>query len=233
MVFVSAILMLYYYQFGLHHVSEVLKDNRKVDRCVRKDFSSCDPSRITRDRRSRARPKVQGDAAGVKTRGVLPHTPVNHMVFFLCHGFIKFMYINKILMKTTLIFVYYMLQCELLCVPTSGSRFYPWVWILSVGLDFASGSGFASWSGYENPMSQTPCCIMWPTHNHGINRRTERMRKWIHRCSFRFLICWRAQNKNNIHPLSWNIFLVCISYIGINMDCHLLIISILMKRKLL
>ncbi len=50
-----------------------------------------------------------------------------------------------------------MLQCELLCVPTSGSGFYQWVWILSVGLDFASGSGFASESGYENPMGQTPC----------------------------------------------------------------------------
>ncbi len=35
-------------------------------------------------------------------RGVCPHVPVNHMVFFLCHGFIKFMYINEILMKTSL-----------------------------------------------------------------------------------------------------------------------------------
>ncbi len=41
----------------------------------------------------------EGDAAGVTTRGVRPHAPVNYMVFFLCHGFIKFMYINKILMK--------------------------------------------------------------------------------------------------------------------------------------
>ncbi len=37
---------------------------------------------------------------------------------------------------------------------TSGSGFYQWVWILPVGLDFASGSG------YEDPMGQTPCCIM-------------------------------------------------------------------------
>ncbi len=101
-----------------------------------------------------------GDTAGVTMRGVRPHAPVNHTVFFLCHGFIKFMYINKILMKIRLIFVYYMLQCELLCVPTSGSGFYQWVGILSVGLDCASGSGFASGSGYENPMGQTPCCIM-------------------------------------------------------------------------
>ncbi len=62
-------------------------------------------------------------------------------------------------MKTRL-FVYYVLQCELLCVPTSGSGFYQWVWILPVGLDFASRSGFTSGSGYENPMSQTLCCIM-------------------------------------------------------------------------
>ncbi len=48
-------------------------------------------------------------------------------------------------MKTRLIFVYYVLQCELLCVPTSGSGFYQWVCILSVGLDFASGSGFCQW----------------------------------------------------------------------------------------
>ncbi len=34
-----------------------------------------------------------------------------------------------------------MLQCEQLCVPTSGSGFYQWVWILPVGLEFASGSG--------------------------------------------------------------------------------------------
>ncbi len=49
-----------------------------------------------------------------------------------------------------------------------------WVWILPVGLDFVSGSGFCLWvwiasgSGYEHPMDQTPCCIMWSTHNHGI-----------------------------------------------------------------
>ncbi len=57
-------------------------------------------------------------------------------------------------MKTRLILVYYMLQCELLCVPTSVSGFYQWVWI------FVSGSGFASRSGYENLMGQTPYCIM-------------------------------------------------------------------------
>ncbi len=114
------------------------------------------------------RPQVEGDSAEVTTRGVRPHAPVNHTVFSLCHGFIKFMYINKILMKTRLIFIYFVLKCELLCVTTSGSGFYLWVWILSVFLDFASGSGFASGPGYENPMRQTPCCIMWSTHNHGI-----------------------------------------------------------------
>ncbi len=48
------------------------------------------------------RPQVEGDAAGVTTRGVSPHAPVNHTVFFLYHGFIKCMYVNKILMKTRL-----------------------------------------------------------------------------------------------------------------------------------
>ncbi len=50
-----------------------------------------------------------------------------------------------------------MLQCELLCVPTSGSGFYLWVWILSVGLDFASGSGFASGGLYmKTPWARIP-----------------------------------------------------------------------------
>ncbi len=48
------------------------------------------------------RPHGESDAAGVTTRGVRPHAAVNHMVFFLCHCFIKFMYVNKILMKTRL-----------------------------------------------------------------------------------------------------------------------------------
>ncbi len=67
-----------------------------VDRCVRKDSSSCDPQPYHQ------RPLVEGDAAGVTTRGFHLHAPVNHMVFFLCHGFIKYIYINKILMKTRL-----------------------------------------------------------------------------------------------------------------------------------
>ncbi len=46
--------------------------------------------------------RVVDGVAGVTTSGVCPHAPVNHMGFFLCHGFIIFMHINKILMKTTL-----------------------------------------------------------------------------------------------------------------------------------
>ncbi len=46
--------------------------------------------------------QVEGDAAGVTTRGVRPHAPVKHTIFFLCHSFIKCIYINKILMKTRL-----------------------------------------------------------------------------------------------------------------------------------
>ncbi len=56
-----------------------------VERCVRKDSSSCDPV-------------VSGDTAGVTTRGVLPHTSHTPQ----CHGINKYMYINKILMKTKL-----------------------------------------------------------------------------------------------------------------------------------
>ncbi len=86
--------------------------------------------------------KVEGDATGVTVRGVCPHAPVNCTVFFLCHGFIKFVYKNKILMKTRLSFLY------ITCYNVNYFVSQP------VGLDFASGSG------YENPMSQTPCCIM-------------------------------------------------------------------------
>ncbi len=48
------------------------------------------------------RPQVESDTAGVTMRGVRPHASFNHKVFFLCHGFIKIMYINKILMKRRL-----------------------------------------------------------------------------------------------------------------------------------
>ncbi len=35
------------------HILSRLRENCMVDKCVRKDSSSCDPSRITRERRSR------------------------------------------------------------------------------------------------------------------------------------------------------------------------------------
>ncbi len=85
---------------------------------------SCDPSHITPDCRSRVMWLES-------QRGVRPHAPVNHMVFFLCHGF---MYINKIL-KTTLIFD---IMCELLICIDSHMKtftclvvldFTQWVWI--------------------------------------------------------------------------------------------------------
>ncbi len=65
---------------------------------------------------------------------------------------------------------YYMLQCELLCVPTSESGFFQWIWILPVGLDFASGSGLTVGLDLITPWA--PCCIMWSTHNHSINYNT-------------------------------------------------------------
>ncbi len=118
---------------------------------------------------------------GRSQQGVRPHAPVNYTFFFLCHGFIKLMYINKILMKTRLYFFilcvtmwlyFFYITCYnvnyFVSKPvgldfTSGSGFYQWVWILLVCLEFASGSRF------EDPMGQTPCYIMWSTHNHGMN----------------------------------------------------------------
>ncbi len=92
------------------------------------------------------RPQVEGDAAGVTTRGVHPRAPVYNTIFFLCHGFIKFMYINKILMKTRLQFLYitcynanYFVSQPVVLDFTSGSGFYQWVWILQVGLDLPVG----------------------------------------------------------------------------------------------
>ncbi len=63
-----------------------------VDSCVTKDSSSCDTQQY------HPRLQVKGDATGVITRGVCAHAPVIRFM----HGFIKFMYINKILMKTRL-----------------------------------------------------------------------------------------------------------------------------------
>ncbi len=69
-----------------------LREDHMIDRSVWKDSTSL------------------SGAAGVTTSGVCPHASVNHMVFFLYHGFIIFMYINKILMKT----IYFYIMCELL-----------------------------------------------------------------------------------------------------------------------
>ncbi len=82
---------------------------------------------------------------------------------------------------------------------SSGSKFYQWVWVLSMGLDFASGSGFVSGSGYENPMGQTLCCIMWSTHNHGITPHT-----YLKRLSYSFL-----QNLSQVkHLLSFSLVVI-------------------------
>ncbi len=119
------------YLLGIYmgHVDEqILRENRMVDRCMRKDSLSCDPSRIT---------------AGVTTR-VHPHAPINHTVFFLCHGFIKFMYINKILMKTR-IYIFY-----ISCYNVNYFVSQP------VGLDFTSGSGLLVGLDMKTPCTRLP-----------------------------------------------------------------------------
>ncbi len=111
-------------------------------------------------------------------------------------------------MKTRLLmFVYYVLQCELLCVPTSGSGFFQWVWI-------------ASGPGYENPMGQTPCCIMWSTHNHGIpglsmvlgNARCYCGSMWL--LLLTLLLIIRNNTTNNISLLMF-LAVYCCGYISI------------------
>ncbi len=61
------------------NMPQVLRENRMIDRCVRKDATNCDPSHITRDRR------VSGDVTWCQNDS---HAPVNHMVFFLCMVFL-------------------------------------------------------------------------------------------------------------------------------------------------
>ncbi len=76
-----------------------------VQKVLRENCLLCEESLLELWRQPyHLRPQVEGYAAGVTTRGVCPHAHVNYMVFFLCHCFIKFMFINKILMKTRISF---------------------------------------------------------------------------------------------------------------------------------
>ncbi len=105
-----------------------------VERCVREDSSSCDPSRITWDRRPRVMRLVSQ-----REESIFMHLLT---IWFSFYAMVLLnLYINKILMKTRLNFC-----------------------ILHVTMDI---------SGYENSMGQTPCCIMWSTHNHVINIKTQ------------------------------------------------------------
>ncbi len=146
-----------------------------IDRCVRNDTLSCDPSRITWGR---------GWCGWGHNQRSLSSCTCQQYGFLLCHGFIKLMYINMILMKTrpyyfyitsynvTLFFymtcynVNYFVSQPVGLDFTSGSGFGQWVYILPVGMDFASGSG------YEDHMGYTPCCTMWSTHNYDIIHNT-------------------------------------------------------------
>ncbi len=49
-----------------------------------------------------------------------------------------------------------MLQCELLCVPSSRSGFNQWVCILPVGLDFSSGSRLPVGLDVKTPWARLP-----------------------------------------------------------------------------
>ncbi len=49
------------------------------------------------------RPQVECDVTEIPTNGTLPHEPINHLVFFLCHGFIPFLLLTT-LKKLKLVF---------------------------------------------------------------------------------------------------------------------------------
>ncbi len=152
----------------------VLRENSMLNRCVRKDSSSCDPSYITRDRSSRVIQLGSG-------RGVHPYARVNHTVFFSCHGFIKFMYINKILMKTRLWFF-------IILRVTKWTTLYPnqWIWILPVGLDFASGPGLPVDLDMKTPWARLPA-ISCDSHNHGIRVHSQWWHTWTLKCITNFI----------------------------------------------
>ncbi len=61
-----------------------------------------------------------------------------------------------------------MLQCELLCFPTSGSGFYQWVWILPVVLDVASGSGLPVGLDMKTPWARLPA-VSCDLHINGLS----------------------------------------------------------------
>ncbi len=138
----------------LRSAEGVWRETCMIDRCVRKDSMSCDPT---------ISPEIAGrDAVGIITSAVRPHAPVNHTLY-LCHGFIIYMYINKILMKTRLYFWHYVLiRNQSVLDFLSGSELFHLVWMFPLGLDFPSGSG------YEDLMANIPCYIMWSTQNQCI-----------------------------------------------------------------
>ncbi len=110
-------------------------------RCVKKDSQVVTPLRMV----------VESDAVGVTMSGVLLHAPVSHL---FCHGFTIFMYINKMLMKSTpQLFIF---KCELLCIDLPMKIF-----ICSMDLDFTS------WSAYKNPWTilHAISCDIQPLHN--------------------------------------------------------------------
>ncbi len=52
--------------------------------------------------------------------------------------------------------VYNVLQRELLCIPTSGSGLYQWVWILSVCLEITNGFGLPVDLDMKTPQARLP-----------------------------------------------------------------------------
>ncbi len=103
-----------------------------------------------------------------------------------------------------------------------------------VGLDFTSGSGFCQWvwiasgSGYENPMGQTPCCIMWSTHNHGINWLTHWPTGWLNDWLTDSLTPSLSFKSGNASTLNlYNNFIVCCRYCLAHWMAHCIIDSLI------
>ncbi len=109
--------------FNLHSNSVLLEDLDHFRKSVCEEGPQLYPPRL----------QVEGhrDATGVTMSGVRPHAPVNHS-FLLYHGFIIFMYINKILMKTTPQFFYILSVNYFVLIHSWRHSYAQCIWILPV-----------------------------------------------------------------------------------------------------
>ncbi len=122
----------------------ILRENRMVERCVREDSSSCDPNRIIWDRRSRVM-----RLGSQREESALMHLST-----------IWFSFYAMVLLNLCISIKYWWKEDFNFCIlrVTMWTTLCPnqWVWILPVGLDFASGSGLPVGLDMKTPWARLP-----------------------------------------------------------------------------